>query len=280
MKKIENQRFTGERALFMAKNLEISHCSFGDGESPLKESENIAVTASNFEWKYPFWYSKNFRIQDCFFDEIARAGIWYSKDFSLKDCLYYAPKGFRGSENFELENIQIPNASETLWFCKNVKLKNIVANGQYFGMKSENLRIQNLNLSGDYCFDGCKNIEISDSKLLSKDAFWNCENVVIKNCFISGEYFGWNSSNVRLENCVVSSLQGFCYMKNLVMKDCRLINTTLAFEFSDAQAEILGKIDSVKNPSSGKIIADEIGEIIIDGTTDASKFEIIDKSKA
>ena len=68
-------------------------------------------------------------------------------------------------------------------------------------------------------------------------------------------------------------------MKNLVMKDCRLINTTLAFEFSDAQAEILGKIGSIKNPTSGKIIADEIDEIIIDGTTDASKFEIITKDK-
>lgn len=280
MKKIENQRFTGERALFGACDLEISHCSFGDGESPLKESQNIAVTASNFEWKYPFWYSKNFRIKDCFFDEIARAGIWYSKDFSLKDCLYYAPKGFRGSENFELENIQIPNAAETLWFCKNAKLENVVANGQYFGMKSENLRIQNLNLSGDYCFDGCKNVEISDSKLLSKDAFWNCENVVIKDCFVSGEYFGWNSTNVRLENCVVSSLQGFCYMQNLVLKNCRLIDTTLAFEFSSVQAQIIGKICSVKNPLSGKITADEIDEIIIDSTTDASKFEIIDKSKA
>ena len=63
------------------------------------------------------------------------------------------------------------------------------------------------------------------------------------------------------------------------MKDCRLINTTLAFEFSDVKAEILGKIDSVKNPTSGKIIADEIGEIIIDGTTDSSKFEIITKDK-
>ena len=279
MKKLENMRFAGERALFMAKDLEISHCSFGDGESPLKESQNISVSNTNFEWKYPFWYSKDFSVKDCFFDEIARAGIWYSKDFSLKDCLYLAPKGLRKSENFELENVQFTNAAETLWFCKNVKLKNIVANGQYFGMKSENLRIQNLNLSGDYCFDGCKNIEISNSKLLSKDAFWNCENVVIKDCFISGEYFGWNSRNVRLENCVVSSLQGFCYMQNLVMKNCRLINTTLSFEFSDVQAEIIGKIDSVKNPSSGKIIADEIDEIIIDGTTDASKFEIITKDK-
>ena len=279
MKKIENQRFIGERALFGARDLEISFCSFGDGESPLKESADIIAKGSNFEWKYPFWYSKNFRIKDCLFDENARAGIWYSKDFKVSDTLYYAPKGFRGSLDFELENLQIPNASETLWFCKNVRLKNIVANGQYFGMKSENLRIENLNLSGDYCFDGCKNVEIANSKLLSKDAFWNCENVVIKDCFVSGEYFGWNSTNVRLENCVVSSLQGFCYMQNLVLKNCRLIDTTLAFEFSSVQAQIIGKIGSVKNPLSGKITADEIDEIIIDGTTDASKFKIIDKSK-
>lgn len=275
MKKMINERFTGERALFNQKNLEISFCSFGDGESPLKESENINVTHTNFEWKYPFWYSKNFHIKDCLFDNNARAGIWYSKDFSLKDCLYYASKGFRQSSEFKLKNIQIPNAHETLWFCKNIKLKNIVANGNYFGMQSENIRINNLNLSGDYCFDGCKNVEIINSKLISKDAFWNCENVIIKDCIISGEYFGWNSKNIYLENCTISSIQGFCYMQNLVMKNCRLINTTLAFEFSDVQAEIIGKIDSVKNPLSGKIIAHEIGEIILDGTTDNTKFKII-----
>ena len=38
----------------------------------------------------------------------------------------------------------------------------------------------------------------------------------------------------------------------------------LCFEYSDVNAEIKGNVTSIKNPRSGKIIADSIGEIIID----------------
>ena len=48
------------------------------------------------------------------------------------------------------------------------------------------------------------------------------------------------------------------------MKNCRLINTTLAFEYSRVEADIVGKIDSVLNPSGGSITADHIDELIIE----------------
>jgi hypothetical protein len=48
------------------------------------------------------------------------------------------------------------------------------------------------------------------------------------------------------------------------MKNCKLINTTLAFEYSTVNAEIIGKIDSVLNPTSGVIKADSIDELIIE----------------
>ena len=41
------------------------------------------------------------------------------------------------------------------------------------------------------------------------------------------------------------------------MRDC-----DLAFEYSEVDATIDGHIDSVKNPRSGKIAANSIGEII------------------
>ena len=47
------------------------------------------------------------------------------------------------------------------------------------------------------------------------------------------------------------------------MKNCRLINTTLAFEYSDVDADIRGGIDSVFNPGSGQISADRIGHLVI-----------------
>ena len=39
-------------------------------------------------------------------------------------------------------------------------------------------------------------------------------------------------------------------------------DTDLSFEYSDVEADVKGHILSVKNPRSGRIIADSVGEII------------------
>lgn len=93
---------------------------------------------------------------------------------------------------------------------------------------------------------------------------------------INGEYLGWNTKNLTLINCTIESDQGLCYVDHLVMKNCRLLETDLAFEYcSDIDAEITSSIVSVKNPINGKISAESIGEIIFDDDDiDASKTEI------
>lgn len=264
MKKIEQQFLTGERALFHAKDMEVCYTTFADGESPLKESENINLYHSMFRWKYPLWYSKNIALENCTFFEMARAGIWYTEHISLTDCTIEAPKNFRRTTDIRLTNVTLLNAGETLWNCEDIKMKNVTAKGDYFAMNSSNITIDGFEFVGNYSFDGCKNVTIQNAKMLSKDAFWNCENVTVYDSFISGEYLGWNAKNVKLVNCTVESLQGMCYMENIVMENCRLINTTLAFEYSSVEADIRGKIDSVLNPSSGTIKADAIGEVILE----------------
>jgi hypothetical protein len=42
--------------------------------------------------------------------------------------------------------------------------------------------------------------------------------------------------------------------------------TDLAFEYSDVNAEIIGNVVSIKNPKSGMIVVDSVGEIIKDST--------------
>ena len=126
------------------------------------------------------------------------------------------------------------------------------------------MEIDGLVLDGNYSFDGVKNSVIRNSTLLTKDAFWNTENVTVENCFISGEYLGWNAKNLTLIGCTIESLQGMCYIDHLVMKDCKLINTTLAFEYSSVDAEITSKVDSVLNPGSGTIRAERIDRLIIE----------------
>ena len=99
---------------------------------------------------------------------------------------------------------------------------------------------------------------------MSKDAFWNSRNVTVRNSFISGEYLGWNAENLTLIDCTLESLQGLCYVQNLVMKNCKLLDTTLAFEYSTVDADIVGGVDSVLNPSGGTIRAERIGKLIIE----------------
>ncbi len=278
MKKYSEKNFSGERALFASSDIEIDSCTFADGESPLKESSNIKLFNSMFKWKYPLWYCNGISAENCYWFEGARAGVWYSNDVSIKSSIVYAPKNFRRCERLSISDTAIPNASETLWQCKDVTLKNVTAHGDYFSMNCDGMRVSGLELTGNYSFDGARNLKLDHCRLLSKDAFWNSENVTVTDSFISGEYLGWNAKNLTLINCTVESLQGMCYIDNLVMKNCKLLNTTLAFEYSSVDADISSKIDSVLNPSSGIIKADSIGELIMEkDRVDPEKTVIICK---
>ena len=230
MKEVVQEFLTGERALFMSDGLVIKDSIFDDGESPLKESKNIELYNSMFKWKYPLWYCENIYAKNCTWFDMARAGVWYTNHIRVEDALIEAPKNFRRCHDLSLTNVSFPDAAETLWSCEDVKMNNVMAKGTYFAMNCKNMMIDGLTLYGDYSFDGVENVEIHNSKLLSKDAFWNSDHVTVYDSFISGEYLGWNAKNLTLINCTIESLQGMCYIDNLIMKNCKLINTTLAFE--------------------------------------------------
>ena len=194
---IRAQRLTGERALFMSRELKIYDTIFDDGESPLKESRDIELVNCMFKWKYPLWYCRNIKVRDCQWFEMARAGVWYTENMEVDRAVIEAPKNFRRCRELTLRDVDMPNAQETLWHCSGVKLDNVSARGDYFAMNTENITVNNLRLVGNYSFDGGKNITVENSRLLSKDAFWNSENVLVRDSFISGEYLGWNGKNRR-----------------------------------------------------------------------------------
>ena len=264
MKELLTGTFTGERALFTVRDKYIKDSVFEDGESPLKHGRDLEIENSVFKWKYPLWYCENVSVRNCTFHEMARAGIWYTNGISVSDCEYIAPKGFRRCDGVTVTNVNFPDAAETLWQCKNVRLDNISVKGDYFAMNCENVEVDGLDLEGNYSFDGAKNVTIRNSVLMSKDAFWNSENITAENCRISGEYLGWNSKDLTLVGCVIESLQGLCFCENLTLIGCRLVNTTLAFEYSTINADIIGTVDSVKNPLGGVIKCGGIGELIME----------------
>ena len=264
MKKEVRQFYTGERALFAAKDMHLVECTFDAGESPLKESSNLVLDNCLFKWKYPLWYGKDITLNNCTLFDTARAGIWYTDNITFNNCVIEAVKSFRRATRVTLNNVVIPNAIETLWNCSNVTLRNVQAQGTYFAMGCKNITCEDFVLTGDYCFDGAENVTIRRARLLSKDSFWNAKNVLVEDSFISGEYLAWNAENVTLVNCTVESLQGLCYIKNLKLINCKLINTTRALEYSTVDADIVGHVDSIVNPTSGRIVADSIGELVLD----------------
>ena len=217
-KEINRAYLMGERSLFQGNHLTVTESIFTDGESPLKESRDVELRNSSFQWKYPLWYSKNAVAEDCTWLEMARSGVWYSEHLTVRNTLVEAPKNFRRCHDIALENVFLPNAEETLWSCDGIKLENVQAKGDYFGMNSENIEIHDFQLAGNYAFDGAKNVEVYNATMLSKDAFWNAENVTVYDSVIHGEYLGWNSKNLKFINCTIESLQGLCYIDNLVMK--------------------------------------------------------------
>lgn len=265
MREIVQQFLSGERALYDTHDARIRYCTFADGESPLKECSDLEIDNCLFKWKYPLWYTRNVKMTNCSLFDMARAGIWYVDNISVSDTVIEAPKNFRRARGIVLKNVDFPNASETLWSCQDIRMEQVTARGDYFAMNSRDIKAENFILVGNYSFDGSENVEIRNSRLLSRDAFWNADNIVVYDSFISGEYLGWNSRNITLVNCTIESMQGMCYIDNLVMKNCRLINTNLAFEYAQADVEIVGQVDSVFNPKGGVIRADRIGELIMDG---------------
>ena len=280
MKIIKGGEFTGERALFCSSDLKIENARFFDGESPLKESHGIDLSSCSFEWKYPLWYCKDVRVKNSALLTTARSGIWYTHGIEMRDCVIEAPKTFRRSLDILLERVELSNAEETMWNCQGVTLRDVTVKGDYFGFGTSDVVAENLSVDGNYLFDGGKNITVKNSRLISKDAFWNCENVVVENCLIVGEYLGWNSKNVTFIGCTIESNQGMCYMDNVTLRDCKLVNTDLCFEYCTVDAEIASHIDSVKNPISGRIVADSIGEIIHEPSrVDISKTEIVEVKK-
>ena len=119
-----------------------------------------------------------------------------------------------------------------------------------------------MTFTGKYSFQYAQDVRISRSRLQTKDAFWHAKDVTVTDSVLNGEYLGWYSEGLTLIRCHIKGTQPLCYCKDLKLIDCTMEDCDLAFEYSDVEAEVRGGILSVKNPRSGRIVADRIGEVI------------------
>lgn len=266
MQLIKDQTFEGERPLFESHGLRLENVYIGEGESAIKECSDIEAVDCRFEGKYPFWHVHGFNIHNCLFEVGARSALWYSDHLKMTDTVINGPKMFREMHDIEIENVKINDADEIFWCCKNINIKNLeIHDGTYPFMFCENIKIDGLKSDSKYVFQYVKNVEIRNSFIDTKDAFWEVENVTIYDSELRGEYLGWHSKNLRLVNCHIQGEQVLCYAQDLIIENCTFDpECDRMFEYSTLQADIRGKVTNIKNPTSGHIIADEIGSITID----------------
>ncbi|MBR1971067.1 MAG: DUF3737 family protein [Clostridia bacterium] len=277
---ISNRSFDEERALYNLKDAQVFNCTFAgekDGESVLKESSFVEISNCSFSLRYPLWHCDNFILKDCHLDNLTRAPIWYSKKGLIKDSKIEGIKCLRESSDIVIKN-SVAISPEFCWRCENIEIDNCDITSEYLMFECKNVKVNGLKMSGKYSFQYVKDATFENCVFDTKDAFWHGKNITVKNSVLKGEYLGWYSENLTLINCEIEGTQPLCYCKNLKLIDCKMTNCDLSFEYSSVNATILGEIDSVKNVLRGKIVADKIGQVIVDDYKYKPKAKIIAKS--
>jgi hypothetical protein len=131
-------------------------------------------------------------------------------------------------------------------------------------LRASGLDFKDVEFKGKYSFQYIENSVFDGCNFDTKDAFWHAKGVTVRNSTVKGEYLAWYSENITFVNCTIIGTQPLCYCKNLTLINCKMIDCDLSFERSEVDAQIVGSVHSVKNPVSGRIVADSIGEVIYD----------------
>ena len=279
MQTIKDKEFGGERPLFGVHDVHLDNVTIREGESAIKKCSNIIATGCRFEGNYPFWHVHGFTVRDCYFAVGGRSALWYSDHLQMSGTVIDAPKMFREMNDIDIENVVMNDADEVFWRCTRINVRNLkLHGGTYPFMFSSDIYVDGLESDSKYVFQYVKNVEIHNAKITTKDAFWEVENVTIYDSELNGEYLGWHSRNLRLVNCHISGEQPLCHAHDLVLENCTFdASCDRAFEYSTLQADIRGAITNIKNPTSGRIIADRVGSVTIDGNIEAPADCVIEQ---
>lgn len=261
---VSKKQFDEERALYHLQNADVLDCVFAgpaDGESVLKESRAINLERCRFSLRYPLWHVKGFTMKDSEMDELTRAAIWYAENGTIQNSVLNGIKAVRECANIRVENCHI-ESQEFGWKSQNIILRDTEITSEYLFLDSSDVKLERVKMKGKYSFQYMKNLEITDCYLDTKDAFWHSKNVTVRNSVVKGEYLGWFSDGLTLIDCKIIGTQPLCYCENLKLVRCTMEDTDLSFEYSDVEADVKGHVISIKNPKSGVITVDSVGEVI------------------
>ena len=205
--------------------------------------------------------------------EACRAALWYTEDAEITDTKMHGIKALRECANVRIKGCDIISP-EFGWSVRGINMEDTSAEGEDFMLRSEHLTFDNVKLKGKYSFQYITDSVFTNCDFDTKDAFWHARNVTVRDSVVKGEYLAWYCENVTFENCTLIGTQPLCYCKGLKLINCRMVDCDLAFEKSDVEAEIVSDVLSIKNPRSGRITAESVGEIIMDDPEAEGKVSV------
>lgn len=264
MQEIKNQQFPYERDLYNIKDTKIINCRFEgnlEGESALKECHNIELINCLMDLRYPLWHDTNVLLKDVTQTINCRAALWYSNNIIIETSKLNGIKAIRECKTIKINN-SIINSNEFGWKSNDFDIIDTSIESEYIFFLANNINAKKTKFSGKYGFQYITNSTFENCTFITKDAFWHGKDITVKDSYVEGEYLGWYSENLTFINCTIKGIQPLCYCKNLKLINCNLINANLAFEYSSVDATINGYVESIKNPLSGQITVDDVGEIL------------------
>ena len=228
MELIQGKAFDVERAFYGRSELRVRECL-----------------------RYPFWHDLGLRLDSCELTEKCRAALWYSEDVVITGSALHGIKALRECADVTVRGCGI-TSPEFGWSVRGMTMENCSAESEYFMLRARDLKFTNVKLKGKYSFQYIEDSVFEGCTFDTKDAFWHARNVA------------WYCENVTFENCTIIGTQPLCYCRGLRLVNCEMIDTDLAFERSEVEAELVTPVVSIKNPLSGRISVPAVGELIRD----------------
>lgn len=271
MDTIEKKTFDEERALYGLRHVHVVDCAFSgpaDGESALKECEDVIAERCLCNLRYPFWHVHGLKINDCEITEHGRAAIWYSDSIEIEGSRLHGVKALRECCDVSVKSCDVLSG-EFGWFSRDFRMMDCTVQSDYFMLHASGLNFSNIRFSGRYALQYLQDGVFAHCDITSRDAFWHARNITVRDSALKGEFLGWYSDGLTLERCRIISSQPLCYCTHLKLIDCEVVDSDLCFEKSDLDAVLTAPVDSIKNPRSGRIVLPALDELIQDETSHA-----------
>lgn len=132
----------------------MKDCTFdgpADGESALKESENITVDHCFFNLHYPFWHDTKLKIEHSEMTPACRAALWYSQNVEIHDSKLHGIKALRECADVKMADCDIISP-EFGWSVLGSRMTGCTAESEYFMLRSDHLTFHDVRLNGKYSF--------------------------------------------------------------------------------------------------------------------------------